>query len=854
MFDYIADYALKNVWCTPGQDKEAVLKLPRVSPKTGIWNRIEVMRVVYTLPEQGVRFHVFQVGQLNPLILGLTAIDKKWVSFADACNNESLVAYLYSAKGYRFPLSQAWYYVTADKNVLVAIKDQAKIGSNLGLEDFFIRVYSNAYFNTDRADTAYDYIKVKGATVKDTASILALQNEYNKLALQPGLVTAWVNGYQVSGIDLFTAAPGDVVEYMFDGSIYRTLDFAVSDLSAYTSTLDGKKKFLLHSLIGSDTIDFVDDIDVILYKPGMNGRFKGVYFHQNQEDALRMVTHCDYGIAVPYLEAIAGAQPGWDNVMDLRIRLHVRKAGWKRSLVYEASRIKELYKMAPSDVLKAMTGVDSTVSPWRAEKLEATGYCEVMRFKGTDLPPELVQNCFGYNALSKFIGDTPMVPRFESSQKVVDMPIGVQSLAAAYEYDQDGLLINWYQHIAGTTYGVRNSNASLVEVISGVPSRRLDEVYGQSSAALDPATDYRFYICNIVSGVPDNHWVDVTGTDKYTVLNGAMIWNVDLTRVYTLVRGNRNFLAYTLNLKADRGFLKFSLTTEQMRDGKVQDWVMQVPMGELDLFLNDHPIIEGLDYIVKFPEITILNKKYMDDPLNKEQKIDIRFTGFCKSDMSREKLVDQGFIQHGLLSNNNRFDLRDDKVQRIIVDGQLYARDELKFAETNSGVIVPDAKNGLPYLIRDIVVPMRGLVKGSTYELRSQAQVVDKAVADYLSTKLPGPVFTTPNAIESLYPIYSPFFANILFDLKSGAIDNSLIQQHYSSADVMALCKNYESLLPFDPTQQGQEPDADYVVVHPHPLPGPIEVDLYQYRFLASVIKLYMRSLLSMGSLVTISS
>lgn len=854
MFDHIADYALKNVWCTPGQDKEAVLKLPRVSPKTGVWNRIEVMRVVYTLPEQGVRFHVFQIGQLNPLILGLTAIDKKWVSFSDACNNESLVAYLYTAKGYRFPLSQAWYFVTADKNVLVAVKEQTTIGSDLGKEDFFIRVYSNAYFNTDRADSAYDYIKVKGATVKDTNAILALQNEFNNLKTQPGLVTAWINGYQVAGIDLITTKPGDVVEYMFDGSVYRVLDFAISDLSAYTSTMDGKKKFLLHSLEGSDTIDFVDDIDVILYMPGNNGRFKGVYFHQNQEDAFRMVTHCDYGIAVPYIEAIAAAQDGWDDILNLRIRLHVRKAGWKRSLVYEASRIKELYKMPSSDVLKAMTGVDSTVSPWRAEHLEATGYCEVMRYVGTNLPPELVQDCFGYNALSKLIGDTPTVPRYESEQKVVDMPLAMQALATAYEYDANGQLIDWYQHIAGTTYGVRNPGASLVEVISGTPGRRLDEIYGQSSAALDPATDYRFYVCNIVSGVPDNHWVDVTGTDKYTVLNGAMIWNVDQTRFYTMVRGNRNFLAYTLNLKADRGFLKFSLVTEQLRDGKVNDYVMQVPMGELDVWLNKRALIEGLDYIVKFPEITILNKKYMDDPLNKEQVIDIRFTGFCRGDLTREQLADKGFINHGLLSNNNRFDLRDDKVQRIVVDGQLYARDELKFAESDSGVTVPDVKNGKPYLIRDIVVPMRGLVVGSTYDLRSQAQVVDKSVSDYLSTKLPGPVFTTPNAIEELYPIYSPFFANILFDLKSGAIDNSVIQQHYSSADVMALCKNYESLLPFDPTQQGQEPDADYVVVHPHPLPGPVEVDLYQYRFLASVIKLYMRSLLSMGSLVTISS
>lgn len=860
MFDHIADYALKNVWCTPGQDAQAILKMPRLSPRMGIWNKIEVMRVVYSLPEKNVRFHVFTLSQLNPLILGLTSVDREWVSFADACTNETLIADLYVASGLQFPRHQCWYYVTEDKNVLVAVKEQTRIPVDLGVEDLFIRVYSNAYFNTDRADGAYDYVKVVGKTVKTTDDILDLQNKFNDLKQKPGLVYAFVNGYHVSGIDLFTTQLGDVVEYVFDGSVYRVLDFPINELNAYTSEIDSKQKFLLHSPEGSDTIDFEDDIDVFLYSPAANNRFKALYFHRNKEDALRNVTHADYGLAIPYVEAMAATQ-GWEDINELRVRLHVRKAGWKRPLVFEANRIKELYKMSSEDVLKAMVGVDSTVSPWRAEKLEGSAYCAVMRFRGsvtvnsTDLPKEMVQDCFGYNSLAKYLGDTPVRPYESSDQMIAAVPVGLQVSSTAYEYDTNGYLIDWYNHIQGSAYPLRNPDAKLVEMIGGKAGRRLDEFYGLAAVPYDPAVDYRMYLCKIESGRPNNNWEDVTGSDKYSIAGGAVVWHVDLTRWYPMVRGNRNFLAYSIELMADFGRLKFSLTTEQVREGTVQDYVMQIPMGELDLWLNKRHLTEGLDYIVKFPEIVIINKKYLDDPMNKPQRIDVRFTGFCKSDFTREKIADTGFINHGLLSNNDRFDLRDDRVQMIVVDGALRHRDELKFAETDTGVTVPDASNGAPYMIRDIIVQMRGLVKDSTYTLREKAQLVDKEVTDYLSMRLPGPTFENPSAIPQLYPVYSPFLSYILFGLLRGVVDpTNKIRQHYNDADVYTLCREFENLLPYDPTQEGNELSSDYVAIHPHHLNVVVEVDLYQYRFLLRVIKLYLKDKVSLTNFVSIST
>lgn len=840
MYDFTADYALKNVWCTPGQDKEARYKPQRLTGKMGTWNTVDVMRVNYRLPEQGVRFHVFSMSQIDPDILGLSSIDGKWVSFADACTNESTMVDIYVSEGLKYPLSQCWYYVTEDKLLMVAVKEQTTIPANLGQEDLYLRFYANAYYNSTRADAATDYVKVEGAVVKDTAAILALQNKFNALTAQGLFVYAFVNGRLVSGIDLFTTQPGDCVEYVYDGSIYRVFDFDLASLKTYTSSMDGNVKYILHPPTPSDTIDYQDDIDVYLYKPAPNNRFNGIYFHRNKEDSFRMITHCDYGVAFPYIDAMMAAQ-GWSKEDGLKIRLHIRKSGYKRPLVFEANRIHELYKLTSDQIMDAFTGVDSTVSPWRAESLEASAYCGVMRYEGTNLPRELVQDCFGYNALSKLLGNTPLIPRLESGTKVVDVPYGLQTMATAFEFDADGYLIGSHTHYQGSVYGVNNQSAALVEMINGVGGIRLDETYGQRTSALVDGVDYRFYLCQIASGLPDNNWVDVTGTDKYSIANGAVIWNIDTTRYYPMVRGNRNFLSYSLSLDASGGAMRFSLTTEQLRNGLVQNWVMQVPMGDLYIRLNKKELIEGLDYIVKFPEIVILNKKYQDDPMNKPQIVDIVATGFCKSDFTRDTQADVGFVKHGLLSENNRFDLRDDKVQHIVIDGKLYLKSELKFAETDSGVMVDEA-NGAPYMIRDTVVQMRGLVEDDTYSLRAKAQLVDKAVSDYLSLKLPEPVDTDPNPIGSLYPVYSPFFAKILFDLKTGLIDNSVIQQHYNDVDVTTLCKPYESLLAYDPTQVGNEPDSNYVVIHAHNLFSVVEVNLYQMRFLMRVASLYLRN------------
>lgn len=851
-YDFLEAHALSNVWCAPYQDTQAILELARLTPVGGAFNYFKFQNSTVWFPVKKQRFHVYQIGQVNPFLLGIFPTGT-WNTFADACNKENLIVDLYANSGLEMPRSQSWYMVTENQNLIVAVLAQPRININLDTELLFLRVYSNAYYKTQAANDAGAKVYVEGLTPLSSDDILALQNHLATYQSMPGTVYAFVNGLKVSQIDLFTVAVGDVVEFVYDASIYKIVDFKMTDLQSFTSVLDAKAKYLLHYPGNVNEIDYEDDIDVFVMQPQPSGRWKGLYYHRNAGDSLRMVTHKDYSIVPAYINAFCQGQ-GWDP-MACYLRLHIRNGGWERSLVFENNRIEELYKLPDSQIMGAMLGINSNLENWHAATLEASAYTQIMGSLVPVLDKSLVENAYGYNAISKLIGDTPQAVYTKSSQKVVDVPYGLQTKSTGYEYDSNGYLLGWSSHQVGSTYPCAYQDATLVEIISGTANTQLDEVYGATTVTLDPMTDYRMYTCPIVAGVPTNQWTDVTGSAQYAVLNGKLTWLVDPTQFYTLVRGDRYFLGYSLDLTTTDGLLEFTLTHRALRNNRVNNWVMQIPMGELDLWLNGKALVEGVDYFVDFPKVVIVNKTFLiPNPITGTQHVDIRFTGFCNADFTRTPQEDKGFIQYGLLSDNNKFDIRDDKVLRIQVNGAVLDRSQLQFQENTAGVSVPNALNGTPYLVRDIVVPLRGNTTTDTYTMRARSIAIDNAVSDYMTQYFPMPQPQGPDQIEQYYPIFSPFCCKLLYDMNAGLLDDPRMYQQYADAVVYELCKPYEYLLKVDPTQPGLTPDARFVNIHPHNLNTVIPMSIYHYRFLQRAVNLYLNGLVNLASFVQIET
>jgi hypothetical protein len=855
MADYLIKQAIQDIWCTPAQDQQNVIKLAKITRYGGVYTKVDVMWRQYTLPVAGALFHCYQIGGISPKQLGLTIPAKRglWMYVPTVCEAEETIVDLYTGNGRQSPRILAWYMVSEDNDLVLAVQQNEKVEIDYNTEDLYLRVYHNAYFGSVRRDLVTDYIQVRGGVMGNTDDILALQNQFIA-ARQRGHAYAFVNGYLVDDINLLTVVPNDVVEFVYDGSIYAIEDIHVGDLNVFDSTLDLKRKYLVHpnqSL--KTTITYQDDIDVFLYQSNAQGQFKGLYFHRNQVDAVRQVTHADYAVTVPYVESYLATRPDWSDINNLTLRLHLRKSGYRRPLLNEANRIKDLYTLPDDLIVKAMIGVDATVPEWQAATLEASAYTKIMRASTMEITASLVQTALGYNSMSQLLAPTPQFVKNISGLGIVQIPPNLQYRSTVFEFDFQGNLLGWYLHSLGASWTTRNPLTSLVQIISGYGRRELDEKYGNGVTTVDNNLDYRMYNCTIVNGEPDNLWRDVTDSGAYVATGGNLTWLVNPTTTYGMVRSNRDFLCYNLALPIQSGVLQFSLTSDQDRGQGFQNTIMQVQMGELDLWLNNKALVEGIDYIVQFPRVVIISKQYIRPELAAQQ-ITVRFCGHCNSDMSRTITGDRGFVSHGVLSNNQRYDIRADKVLHIAVNGGVYDRTELTFAEDHSGINVDGVPNGSPYVIRDIVVPMRGTTNAKTYDLRAQALVTDQHVSDYLTAHLPQPSYTQPSPITERYPVYSPFVSALIDDLASHVFVDSRMFNHYNDDDVRDMCRYYEQFLAFDPTRDPNKANDNYVSVQAYYKDTVTNLGLFEYRFLARAVSLYLNNAVSLSEFVTVTA
>ena len=348
----------------------------------------------------------------------------------------------------------------------------------------------------------------------------------------------------------------------------------------------------------------------------------------------------------------------------------------------------------------------------------------------------------------------------------------------------------------------------------------------------------------------DDVWSDITNSSLYTVVNNVLTWIGPNDNHVLMVRTDAKFLAYTLAASESLGNFKIVITEIQDRGQGVGNRIMTVPMGELDVYLNGKSLIVGLDYIYSFPNIVITNKRYLVNPDATPQNIHIRFCGFCDSSLNIEPPMETGFIVNGYLSENTKFDLRDDKVLHAVIGGGVFNKKDIPFTESLG--VPQTGLNGLPYLIRDIVVPLKNNTLGNTYALRSVSQAIDKTIADYMTLKWPNPVRGL-SVIPQRYEVFSPFITSVLYALKDGSIGNSTIMSTLTDADIITICKPYETWLAFDHINPDHKVNSGFVVIHPHDLYTPVTLNVLQNRFLSKVVNIYAKGLVDLTSFITVT-
>lgn len=848
MENYLINHARRNVWCVPYQDRQSILNLSRISVDGGDSGVITALWAEIPLPTKKDFYHVYQIGQNHVDQLSLPATKQQWIGLQQWGEDNFQVIDLYLENGKHLPLATAYIYRQDDLNYLIAVLNLPvkwtypfKTVGNLNTEKLYLRLYRNSLFSTDRMGDFYDGVAYGGGLIRGVADIQRIKMEVTDYRLRDGIVNIYHNGVWVDDIYSSLIKSGDFVEYVFDGTVIRVVDFTVFDLLDYESDLDSLRKYLLHpskNPLTAESIRYRDDVDVYLYAEQSDGHLAGRYYHRNRENSLRMVTHADYSIPVSYVQAYLDGD--WASLQTLHLRLHIRESSLERPLVNEAHRINELYKLSDLDIVRAMLGLDATIDEWQAPVLEKSLYTAIMRNYTDQFEFRDVLEAYGYNAITKLVDDSPLLVVTSPGGNHVDLGYGQLYASTVFEYDVNGHLLGWQHYSGSERYFTRFPECTLVEVFVGTGQKQLDWIEGNSPVTLGDYC-YDFYVCNKVNGVPDLKWRKAVKDTNYTVTGGVLTWLHSATRYQGLVKSDKNFLLYDFEYSSNSGVYRFTLT-----HSNTLGTALTLQPEHLDLFgHNGVSLIEGLDYFVEFPEVVIVAK---DRLVSGENKITVRATGFCKDDMTRTPPVDSGFAWNGYISMNGRYDIREDKVIRCIINGGVRYTPNVPYIERYGLPGLDVVANGSPYSSQAITTPIRGVHYEANNVLKDVALDLDRRLEDYLTVKNPQVVIPGPSPILELYALFSPFMTMIVWQLEQG-----YLTAPYKPEDPLLVAekvKPWFDLLPFDPCRNPI--NTNFVRVYPTPQNVIKSVNERTFRFLVSINKLYLNEKLDISSYFSI--
>jgi hypothetical protein len=847
----VVRYVEDNLWGNPEENHQHQVKLVRISDEYGVTLNWSYMGKWRTLPKRDTFYHVFSVGGLHPgywniknAVLNRNPLDR-WVNVAALLKVRGVQLDIYNTRGFQYSRAHAWAMVTYDGLVLIALQ---KLGSYKipSKDDMFFRCYQ-ASVGVDYGDSALDNshnpYNYQTMTYENASELAAFTSLYSKFKALPGYTGCFHNGVFHDGAPntLTNLVVGDTVEVWHDPTVIRVERYAYNTLRDYYSSLDKKRKLILHppKVDGDFTFRYFDDNDYYLVGP----KGKGLYLHRNSNTTVRQLTHADVAVAD---DAIQGASEFHADLKDLsqvKVVVLVRETDWHHQWPHEHQRIRYLYRLDDVGIVKAMTGERATVPEWTADGLESGTVMALTRAQYPAVKRENASLALGYNAATRVVSETPVRVSFsEQGTRGFEVPPTYRKSFTAWEYDAEGLLLGSMNQKNVRYYAPKYSGCVMVEFTFGQTGRQVDYLITNQDVTLDPEVDFRVYksAYNVDLQTVVGELTDITGNDRfYEVIDGVIKWKaLDQVNERGVLLFNSASLSYTFELDHMDHSLAFALTVIY-EDGGL---IFPISFAQVDVWLNRHPLVDFVDWMYKDKYIYIHNKEFIVDG---PQTITVRAHGFHNDQDTPKFETELGFVQGGVIGNFDRYNLRDDRVTRTVINGALYLTDEVPNAETRSGADLAASLNGKPYMVKHVYAPVKFIEPYATYPLYQRSRDVDQRVSDYLTEWLEKPN-APPKVLPTLqdkYRLYSPFLnvitnglINRFIELPELAEDSSV----FTEQAIRDLVKPYLWWLEYDPVQLGY--DRRYFAIMPFANVGKLTMTSNELLFIKQVNDSYLQS------------
>lgn len=894
MKDHLLRYAIDNIWCNPRQDKQYSYKLSRLTPIEGARVSYVVEKERYQLPTVGTAdiWHLYQIGQVVPNLIGMPTTRNKWIPLTVLLEEYLLDCEVYVTSGVLFSRNETFVMITETKNLLVAIRDNKRfpdlmndtVGSNV-----YLHLYSNAFFRSTRAvGRRFMHVLTKVATTLEDVRQFQIQSM--DLAANKGVPgKAFVNGRLVNEISVSSADVGDYLEFIIDGAYKKTLFFDIADLPTFASSLDNVGKYILHYPGITNTIDYLDDLDIYLVKKRSNNPnlYSGVCYHRSNGIWVRMLTHKDYSVPVGTIEALAAEHPEdtrylgpegkwpsdlWNDIESLTLKVIVRHGGYERPLIKDVSRTEELYKLSSDNIVRAMTGADSVANCWLAANLEKSKYVGFMGLTDIKVIPkgygfddkvypdkeyitDYAAKALGYHAAAKLLSNGPLKVITDPDGNYVDLSYNHWEDTTMFEYNEAGELLGHYHHVFGERYRSFNADCYIVEPVIGKGSMQISGFYGKRSVVIPKGHTFRLYVSPIVHLSEGRKWEDITESpdlarfgffDRTDFNKQKWVWTHDEMQYEVYLRTDELFYLKEMQLNKSSGMLRFAIDAFEDIGGELVNRLLEIPFGQLDVFLNGKPIIEDIDFVSGDLRTVINNLEHLIDGVN---TVIIRGTGFCDADIKRYKPSEIGFIEYGVVSSNGRYGLHHNRVQRISADGKLLHSDDVIFDEALSEYRMENVRNGSPYQIQSPQTTFREIF-ADDFVARKADDLIDEEVSNYLTYYLPKRERLLVDSIDRKYKVFSAASNLILHLILDKKLVPPIENGRFDELKAQELIKPYEWIKRLDIVNTNY--NKNHMFVYPHWFDEAIGLTWFEYKLYTYLLKMFLKEPIDISTFVYI--
>lgn len=835
--------AIDNIYCAPGQDRQFSFHMVRVNkPNFPAKRQILLYNTPKQLPNSTSLFHVFVLGNIPPQLLNLLTQQQHWFKDTWIRASEDMVARdyilkVYNDDGVMFPRQHIYYSYIDQNSLVVALEVLPSIRAIFPVETFkYLHVYSNAFFSKpDYANggnhVGIDYLYTQVANNQEKVN---LQNAVAAFKSNGGDVFIYVNGYWTDHINL-NIPDTSYVEIVYDQSVQAVEHHLIASLRTFDSIKDDKLKYLIYRDSHPPYIRYQDDAEV--YVTTSTGLVKkGLFLYKHQPDVMRNVTDKDYSLTSSYVNTTAQALSSnfGGSLADKVVTIYIRKSGRDMPLLYSSLKLHELYKL-PADIQKDVMSSNSySTTSLRAETLENSKYFRLASSRSmTDITGQLAADVVGYNGVTHYLADTPVVRTASANLDVAEL---YQMNSLAFEYDTNGLYTGGMFPTAGPLYTCSGPGVKYVDFMYGYVPNTFGQLYEGTVTVpmLHPDDDYAVLAAYHSGNNRESAWEVLTNTPAAVKVGGSLQLTIPASQKVKIIYLNQLNI-YDLQLSTENGLLYFPLTVTEDRGTGSANHVLDVPPQSLRVYLNKRRLTQGLDFFVDFPYICITSKKYLRTD-TQIQDIHIRMSGYTLDPTKINALEVRGFVNNGALTRNKRYDIRDDRVFSVYVDGQMKNRSEVIFSETDNTVRLSHPLNGLPYVLDEGMIPVKKFTGVPTEMIFAANQAANAEISSLFNLVFPEPAIEEFNAISGAHRVYSPVVSKLIVDILSGVIPSSVYTTPYDDGTIHGLLSDrYKALLKVDPIKH-QMPDV-LVEIHPHPWAGTVDLTLYQYRFISNFIR-----------------